>query len=162
MDTTGAEEQNDGGVNFETAFAHVGDMTEAMEQRMEVIQREVAVADQQAEREEETRQIREEGWASRPIPRLRNYGNLAAFDRQQIGQKIDEIYPESESMETTNIATQNGRTIGCCCITGCAFPMMELTHKCTTCNRFVHMICAEPYADLADDDRYCDNCAKKR
>ena len=119
--------------------------------------------DEQARRADEARQIREEGWASRPIPTLRNYGNMAAFDRQQIGQKISEIYPESlEATEMMQESNHPGRDIGHCCITGCAFPTMQLLHRCAICKRFIHMPCAEPFANLAKDDRYCDRCVTKR
>jgi hypothetical protein len=158
------EPGNGGNTEFATAFAHLGELTEANEQRLEEIRQEVAMEDQQARRADEARQIREEGWASRPIPTLRNYGNMAAFDRQQIGQKIGEIYPESLEATGTTQATSNhpGRDIGRCCITGCAFPSMQLLHRCAICKRFIHMPCAEPFSNLAEDDRNCDRCVTKR
>ena len=141
------------GPSFATAFAHVGELTEAMEQRLEEIRVETEAMDREAARQEEVRRIREEGWTSRPIPAIRNYGDVSGFDRQQIGRAIDEIYPASD---------ENGRGVGRCCIAGCAFPAMELLHRCTTCKRFVHMICAEQFSNLAEDERYCNECVPGR
>ena len=72
----GGGNNDEDGESFATAFAHVGELTEAMEQRLEEIRQEVVVADEQARRDQETRQIREEGWASRPIPTIRNYRDM--------------------------------------------------------------------------------------
>ena len=144
------------GPSFATAFAHVGELTEAMEQRLEEIRVETEAMEQETRREEEARQIREEGWASRPIPAIRNYGDVSAFDRQQIGQTINEIYPASN--ENSNPVRDPVRGVGRCCIPGCAFPSMQLLHRCTRCKRFIHMPCAEPFNNLAEDERYCNDC----
>ena len=74
--------------------------------------------------EEEARQIREEGWASRPIPPVRSYGDVLAFDRRQTGERNSQIFPESNPL----------RSVGHCCIPGCAFPSMQLLHRCTRCS----------------------------
>ena len=141
---------NDGDETFATAFEHIGEMTQAMVQRDEEIRLEQVVEEQQARREEEVRQIREEGWASRPIPLVRNYGDVSAFDRQQTGERISQIFPEG------NRGVR--RSVGRCCITGCAFPAMELIHSCAKCKQFIHMPCAEPFNNLAEDERYCNDC----
>ena len=143
---------NTTGETFATAFAHVGEMTEAMMQRDEEIQREVEAEQQQARRDEEVRRIREEGWTSRPIPAIRNYGDVSGFDRQQLGQRISEILPESNPV----------RDVGRCCITGCAFPAMQLLHRCAKCKRYIHMVCAESFNDVTEDERYCNECIPGR
>ena len=115
----------------------------------------------------EERQIRKEGWASRPIPALRNYGDVSGFDRRQMGERIREMLapPASPTTTQTVVATQanNGRDIGCCCITGCTI-VMELVHRCHGCKRFIHMLCAESFNDLSEDERYyCDSrCISKK
>ena len=138
---------------FAAAFAHVGEMTDAMLRRDEEIRQEVQAEEQQARREAEVRQLREEGWASRPIPAIRNYGDVSGFDRQQLGQRINEIFPESNPVT---------RGVGRCCITGCAFPTMQLLHRCTKCKRYIHMVCAESFNNLAEDERYCNECVNGR
>ena len=160
---------DDGGERtFAMAFAESGgELTDGQERRWQEIVQEVAASDERNREEEEERQIREEGWASRPIPVLRNYGDISGFDRRQmvdrIGQVLDAAAPGSPRM--TTIATQgavtNGRAVGHCCITGCTFSM-ELVHRCHVCKEFVHMICAEPFNDLSEDERYCNRCIPKK
>ena len=146
---------NDGDETFRTAFEHVGEMTEAMRQRDEEIRLEVEAEEQVARRDEEVRRIREEGWTSRPIPAIRNYGDVSGFDRQQLSERISEIYQEGNDNDNSV------RGVGRCCIRGCAFPAMDLLHRCTKCKRFIHMICAEPFNNLAEDERYCNECVPK-
>ena len=139
------------GTSFATAFEEV-EMTAEMRRREEEIRVQVEVEDREARRTEELRRIREEGWTSRPIPRIRNYGDMSGFDRQHIAEQINQILPESNSL----------RGIGHCCISGCVHPEMQLLHRCSKCKRFIHMICAEPFNDLAQDERYCNNCLPGR
>lgn len=146
---------DDDGVSFASAFADVREMTEAMERRMEEIQREVEASELENRREAERRQLREEGWISRPIPAIRNYGDVSAFDRHQLGERIAEILPASPVMTSTK--NSNGRDIGPCCITGCTISL-ELVHRCHICKRFIHMLCAERFSNLSEDERYCDKC----
>lgn len=143
-----SEEQGTAGPLFATAFEHVGEMTEAMIQRDQEIRLQVETEEREARREEEVRQIREEGWTSRPIPLVRNYGDVSAFDRQQTGERISQIYPESNP----------ARAVGYCCIAGCVHPEMQLLHRCSKCKQFIHMVCGEPFNNLAEDERYCNEC----
>lgn len=63
------------------------------------------------------------------------------------------------SNETNRNPTMSRRGgVGHCCISGCAFPSMELLHRCTKCKQYIHMICAEPFNNLAKDERYCNEC----
>jgi len=140
------------GTSFATAFEDVGEMTEAMRRREEEIRLEVEADDRDARRTEEVRRIREEGWTSRPIPLVRNYGDMSGFDRTQIGQQINRIFPEGNPV----------RGVGHCCISGCVHPEMQLLHRCSKCKQFIHMVCAEPFNNLAEDERYCDQCIPGR
>lgn len=58
------------------------------------------------------------------------------------------------------------RPVGACCIVGCAFPAMELLHRCSKCHNYVHILCAEKFkpndADVADDNFWCDKCSVQR
>jgi hypothetical protein len=50
-----------------------------------------------------------------------------------------------------------------CCITGCIFSSMELIHRpCHTCKEFIHILCAEPFNDLSEEERYCNTCVPKK
>jgi hypothetical protein len=144
----GAHDNGNDNETFATAFENVGEMTEAMRQREAEIRLEVETEDQEAHHAEEVRRIREEGWTSRPIPLVRNYGDVSGFDRQQTVEQIIEIYPEGNPV----------RGVGLCCIAGCAFPGMQLLHRCNECQQFIHMVCAEKFNNLAEDERYCDKC----
>ena len=115
---------------FAAAFADVtegaGELPEHLQQRFD----EIVTADAETELlnriEAEDRQIREEGWASRPIPVLRNYGNLSQFNRQQMVNRIGEIIDATPAP-----VTNGGKAIGPCCITGgwwCTL-LMELVHR---------------------------------
>ena len=75
------------------AFADVGELTVAMEERMEAIERDVAIGEEAVRNEEEEMTIREEGWASMPIPRFRNYGDVSGFDRRQLGERMAAVLP---------------------------------------------------------------------
>ena len=83
---------------------------------------------------------------------------------------MNRIAPEVVGAATTPMMTHgqavatatNGRSVGCCCITGCIFSSMELIHRCHNCERFVHMICAEPFNNSSEDERYCNRCAPKK
>ena len=115
--------------------------------------------------QDEERQFREEGWASRPIPRLRNYGDVSGFDRQRMGKRLAEEVPLVEDAANPMMRQKNtnGRSIGCCCITGCTNSGMELIHRCHgRCKEFIHMICAEPFNNLSEDERYCNRCISKK
>jgi len=158
----------DSGNLFASAFAEVdGDLPEALQHRHEEIVREDRAHEEEVQFDEEARQIREEGWASRPIPAIRNYDNLSGFHRKRMGTVIEGVLAQSVAQSpmmmqgNAAVATAaNGRSIGRCCITGCIFSNMELIHRCHTCNKFIHMLCAEPINDLSEDERYCDGCVR--
>ena len=57
-----------------------GELPEALQRRHAEIVREDRENEERVQVDAETRQIREEGWASRPIPQLRNYGDVSRFD----------------------------------------------------------------------------------
>ena len=156
----------DGGELFTAAFAEVdGELPEALRQRHEQIVTEDAIVEAAARLQDEERQFREEGWASRPIPRLRNYGDVSGFDRQRMGKRLAEEVPLVEDAANPMMRQKNtnGRSIGCCCITGCINSGMELIHRCHgRCKEFIHMICAEPFNNLSEDERYCNRCISKK
>jgi hypothetical protein len=149
-----------GGTSFRDAFADVGELTVAQKARMVAIERDVAIGDEAARNEEEERTIREEGWASRPIPTFRNYGDMSGFDRQQLGERMSVVLPPASPMMTQQ-QNSNGREVGHCCVTGCTISM-ELVHRCHICRRFIHMICAEPFSNLSEDERYCSACYTRK
>lgn len=69
-------------------------------------------------------------------------------------------------MTSTRPTTATTRPVGVCCITGCAFPSMDLLHRCCKCQRYVHVLCAEDFkptdSTLIDaDSLWCDKCSPK-
>lgn len=52
----------------------------------------------------------------------------------------------------------SGRKTGICCVTGCQWSQLELLHTCHACGGFVHILCAEPFSQTSEDERYCDSC----
>jgi hypothetical protein len=53
-----------------------------------------------------------------------------------------------------------GRQKGHCAVGNCDHPEMELLHKCTTCKRFVHVLCAMSKNLQEDDCSYCSNLCR--
>jgi hypothetical protein len=163
------DDDDGGGKLFAAAFAEVPvdtELPEALQRRHQEIVREDRANEERVQFEAETRQIVEEGWASRPIPALRNYGDVSGFDRQQMVHVIERAVAQAPMMtqgQAVAVATAaKGRSIGCCCITGCILSSMELIHRCHTCKEFIHILCAEPFNDLSEDERYCDICVPKK
>ena len=88
----GNHDDDGGGKLFAAAFAEVPvdtELPEALQRRHQEIVREDRANEERVQFEAETRQIVEEGWASRPIPALRNYGDVSGFDRQQMVHVIE-------------------------------------------------------------------------
>ena len=122
---------------------------------MAAIERDVAIEEEVVRIREQERTIAEEGWATGPIPRFRNYGDMSGFDRQRLGERMSTFLPPASPVMTQR--NSNGREVGHCCVTGCTLTM-ELIHRCHICRRFIHMICAEPFSNLSEDERYCSAC----
>ena len=98
----------DGGEAFAMAFAEAGgagELTDYQQHRLQEIIQEVAASEEQNREVEEERQIREEGWASRPIPALRNYGDVSGFDRRQMVDRIEAVLDAGAAPTSKGLGT---------------------------------------------------------
>ena len=101
---------------FAEASSDVGELTVAMEEHsMEASERDVAIEEEAAYNEEDEWTIREEGWASRPIPRFQNYGDVS---NRQLGERMAAVLPPVSPMTTATRRNSNGGEVGHCCVTG--------------------------------------------
>ena len=139
---------------FAEAFAGVGELTDAMEERMEAIERDMAIG------EEATAMKKRKGQFERRDGH-RGYFEVSGLDRWQLGERMVAavLPPVSPMMTATRRRNSNGHEVGHCCVTGCIISR-ELIHRCHTCRRFIHVIlCAEPFSNLSEDERYCKACS---
>ena len=120
----GTSSGTSGGTWFAEASADVGELTVAMEEHsMEASERDVAIEEEAAyneDNEEDEWTIREEGWASRPIPRFQNYGDVSGFYRRQLGERMAAVLPPPpvSPMMTATRRNSNGGEVGHCCVAG--------------------------------------------
>jgi len=182
---------NDHGGSFLDAFADVGEMTEAMQQRDMEIQEQVALEDQAGRIEHAQQQLRETGFFATPQARVMNRDDLSGFHRQAFAQRElaqllanssdddedkrgEQEKPDDEDDEEGTTppgeegrGTSRGPSVGKCPIPGCTWALLMANHPCyrAGCTKYVHNLCAQG-SNLCDDNNelnmYCSVQCKLR